>query len=136
MRPDSSDEAEPTTRDCVSGSQIRPDDGKPARLLKSDSRLHRCASGSARFRMKADQIDAEIRTLAQDRRLPDSHLERWLAMDPASRGSLLIHAQHLGLRTGQLVSALELLEEIAVRKRITSCPVLSPRCCAWINNEP
>ena len=76
--------------------------------------------------MKDDEeIDAEIRTLAQDRRLPDSHLERWLAMDPASRGSLLTHAQHLGLRTGQLVSALELLEEIAVRERITVAEILS-----------
>jgi hypothetical protein len=74
--------------------------------------------------MKGDEIDAEIRTLAQERRLPAAHLERWLAMDSQSRGALLIQAQRLRLRTGQLVSALDLLEEIAVRERITVAEIL------------
>ncbi len=79
--------------------------------------------------MKADEIDAdicaEIRMIAGRRRLPKTHLERWLAMDEVSRGALLSLAQDLELRTGQLVSALELLEEIAVRERTTIAEVLS-----------
>ena len=43
----------------------------------------------ARFHMKADEIDAEIRIIAAQRRLTKTHLERWLAMDDASRGALL-----------------------------------------------
>ncbi len=74
--------------------------------------------------MNADEIDAEIRIMAGQRRLPPAHLERWLALDEASRGALLALARKLGLRTGQLVSALELLEEIALRERITVAEVL------------
>jgi hypothetical protein len=74
--------------------------------------------------MKADEIDAEIRSIAGHRRLPEKHLERWLAMDGASRGAFLTLARKLGLRTGQIVSALELLEEIAVRERSTVAAVL------------
>ena len=73
--------------------------------------------------MKADEIDAEIRITASQRRLSAVHLERWLAMDGASRGALLALARKLGLRTGQIVSALELLEEIAVRERTTVAEV-------------
>ena len=75
--------------------------------------------------MKADEIDAEIRTVAALLHVPDAHLERWLAMDDASRGAFLASARNLGLRTGQLVSALELLEEIAVREQITAAEVLA-----------
>jgi|SRR5271168_2599316 len=75
--------------------------------------------------MKADERDAEIRITAAQRRLPTAHLDRWLAMEVASRGALLALARKLGLRTGQLVSALELLEEIAVRERTTAAEVLA-----------
>ena len=75
--------------------------------------------------MKADEIDAEIRMLAEERRLPAAHLERWLTSDELSRGALLRLAKKLRLRTGQLVTALELLEEVAVRERITVAEVLS-----------
>lgn len=74
--------------------------------------------------MNADQVDAGIRTLAEKRRLPDSHLARWLAMDPASRAAILDIARAMRLRTGQLVTALELLEEIAVREDLTAAGVL------------
>jgi hypothetical protein len=74
--------------------------------------------------MKADEIDAEIRMLAEERRLPAAHLERWLALDEVSRGGMLALAKKLRFRTGQIVSALELLEEIAVRQRITVAEVL------------
>ena len=74
--------------------------------------------------MKIDEIEAEIRMLAEQRRLPAAHLERWLAFDEVSRGKLLALARNLRFRTGQLVTTLELLEEIAVRERITVAEVL------------
>ncbi len=74
--------------------------------------------------MSADEIDAQIRELAVERRLPPSHLERWLAMDPPSRVAILDIAHILRLRTGQLVTALDMLDEIAVRERITVAAIL------------
>ena len=74
--------------------------------------------------MNADQIDAEIRALAAERRLPPSHLARWLALDPVSRAAMLDLARALRLRTGQLVNALETLEEIAVREHLTVAAIL------------
>ena len=69
--------------------------------------------------MTADEMDTQIRMLAAERRLPPSHLARWLAMDPASRAAMLEFARVIRLRTGQLMTALETLEEIAVRERVT-----------------
>ncbi|MGA7871158.1 MAG: hypothetical protein WCA22_09695 [Candidatus Binatus sp.] len=74
--------------------------------------------------MNADEVDAQIRMLAAGRRLPPSHLARWLAMDISSRGALLHIARVLRLRTGQLVTALDTLEEIAVREHVTVAAVL------------
>jgi hypothetical protein len=74
--------------------------------------------------MDADAIDAQIRELAAARRIPPSQLSRWLAMDEASRGSLLEIARVLRLRTGQLVTALEILDEIAVREHATIAEIL------------
>ena len=74
--------------------------------------------------MNPDEIDAQIRTLAAERRLPESHLARWLAMDPASRAAMLEIARKLRLRTGQLVSALDMLDEIAVREHVTVAGVV------------
>jgi hypothetical protein len=74
--------------------------------------------------MNADEIDAQIRMLAAGRRLPPSHLARWLAMDAASRAALLDIANVIRLRTGQLITALETLEEIAVREDVTVAGVL------------
>ena len=74
--------------------------------------------------MNADEIDAHIRELAAERRLPSSHLDRWLAMDPPSRAAMLDIAQALRLRTGQLVTALDTLDEIAVREHVTVAAIL------------
>jgi hypothetical protein len=74
--------------------------------------------------MNADEIDAQIRTLAAERRLSASHLERWLAMDPPSRAAILDIARAIRLRTGQLVTALDTLEEIAVREQVSVATVL------------
>ena len=90
--------------------------GTLALRLRSDARSSRCARCFAKFHMDADEIDAQIRMLAAERRLPPSHLARWLAMDQPSRAALLDIARVLRLRTGQLVTALDTLEEIAVRE--------------------
>ncbi|MGB8682362.1 MAG: hypothetical protein WCD12_05715 [Candidatus Binatus sp.] len=74
--------------------------------------------------MDVDGIDAQIRELAAARRLPPSHLARWLAMDAPSRAALLEIARGLRLRTGQLATALDTLEEIAVRERVNVAAVL------------
>src|SRR5579863_1028455 len=124
MQPDSRGEAVLTRRDRTNGLPIAREAGRCARFPKSVARLNRCVTCFARLRMKADAIDAEIRVTAAQRRLPAAHLERWLAMDHASRCALLAFARKLRLRTGQLVSALDLLEEIAVRERTTVGEVL------------
>jgi hypothetical protein len=74
--------------------------------------------------MNADEIDAQIRVLAAERRLPQSHLERWLAMDLPSRAAMLDLARTLRFRTGQLVAALDTLDEIAVREHVTVAAIL------------
>jgi hypothetical protein len=74
--------------------------------------------------MNADQIDAQISELGAERRLPQSHLDRWLAMDPPSRGAMLEIARGLRLRTGQLVTALDTLDEITVREHVTVAAIL------------
>jgi hypothetical protein len=74
--------------------------------------------------MDADAIDAQMRELAAARRIPASQLARWLAMDEASRAALLEIARALRLRTGQLVTAIDLLEEVAVREHLTVAEIL------------
>jgi hypothetical protein len=58
-----------------------------------------------------------IRQWAAERRLPDAHLRRWLALADDDRAALLELAGTLRMRTGQFVIAFELLEEIALRER-------------------
>jgi hypothetical protein len=74
--------------------------------------------------MRADQVDAQIRELAAARRLPQSHVARWLRIDAPSRAALLEVARSLRLRTGQIVTAIEMLEEIAVREQLTVAAIL------------
>src|SRR5690348_16702205 len=75
--------------------------------------------------MSSEAPEQSIRALAEKRRLPAAPLAKWLAMDPASRGAVLEAAQALKLRTGQMVAALDLLDEIAVRERCTPASVLA-----------
>ncbi len=70
-------------------------------------------------------LDDEIRELAARRHLPDTHLNRWLAMDEPNRTALLESASALKLRTGQLVAALDLLDEIAVRESVSIAAILA-----------
>jgi hypothetical protein len=67
--------------------------------------------------MSADALDENIRRWAAVRRLPQSYLERWLALADTDRRALLEIAESLRMRTGQFVAAFELLGELAVRER-------------------
>ncbi|HEY6394393.1 MAG TPA: hypothetical protein VIX12_03180, partial [Candidatus Binataceae bacterium] len=62
------------------------------------------------------EIETSIRALASARRLPQAHLERWLGFEPDGKAAFLAIAQSLHLRTGPIISALEMLEEISVRE--------------------
>ncbi|HKN01128.1 MAG TPA: hypothetical protein VJX23_11475 [Candidatus Binataceae bacterium] len=70
-------------------------------------------------------LDDEIRELAAHRHLPDSHLARWMHLDGPGRAALLEIARALKLRTGQLVTALDLLDEISVREKTNIAALLS-----------
>ena len=86
--------------------------------------------------MNADEIDARIRELAAERRIPQSHVDQWLAMDPPSRAAMLDIARTLRLRTGQLVTALDTLDEIAVRERVTIAAILDRPEVQRVANGP
>ena len=86
--------------------------------------------------MNADEIDAQIRELAAERRLPQSHVDLWLAMDRSSRAAMLDIARTLRLRTGQLVTALDTLEEIAVREHVTVAAILDRPEVRRVANGP
>ena len=76
--------------------------------------------------MSGPEISATIRRWAAERHLPEPHLERWLALVHDDRAALLEVAQALRLRTGQLMTALEMLEEIALRERAAQGPIAAP----------
>jgi hypothetical protein len=86
--------------------------------------------------MNTDEIDIRVRTIAAERRLPASHLNRWLAMDPSSRAAMLDLAQTLSFRTGQLVTALDTLGEIAVRELVTVAAILDRPEVRRVANGP
>jgi hypothetical protein len=81
------------------------------------------------------QAEWEIRALAEKRRLPAAHLARWLGASAGSRNAILNYARTLALRTGQLVEALELLDEISVRERLEIADVLARPALARLLTE-
>ena len=74
--------------------------------------------------MRDETTAAAIRACAASRHLPESHLEKWLAMATPSRMGLLDVAERLNLRTGQLVAAIDLLDEIEVRDGVPPAEIL------------
>jgi hypothetical protein len=58
----------------------------------------------------------EVRAWAADHHVPESAVDRWVALDEADATAMLAAARELGLRTGQFVIALEMLTEIGVRE--------------------
>jgi hypothetical protein len=71
------------------------------------------------------QAELDIRALAEKRRLPAPHLARWIGADLASRDAIMEFARTLALRTGQIVEALDLLDEISVRERVGIAGILA-----------
>ncbi len=67
--------------------------------------------------MSGAETEIAIRRWAAAKHLPDAALGRWLALDEPASAALLALALDLRLRTAQLATALELLEEIALRDR-------------------
>jgi Glycosyl transferase family 2 len=114
-------EAESIRLVSTSGSLTRRKTGE---MLRSVALSNPSDRRFTKFHMNADEIDAQIREIAAERRLPQSHLDRWLAMDPRSRAAMLELARILRLRTGQLVTALDTLDEIAVREHVTVAAIL------------
>ncbi len=81
--------------------------------------------GRSSFVTAVAATDDAIRALAAERHLDTPHLDMWLNMEVESRAALLEVARRLKLRTGQIVAALELLNEIAVRERATVAAILA-----------
>ncbi len=69
--------------------------------------------------------DEAIRQWGAARHLPEAQLTRWLGLAANDRAALMEIAEALRLRTGQLVMAFELLEEIALRERTTVAGIVA-----------
>src|ERR1700685_3277971 len=117
----SRDATESSKRDCTSALRTRR---KTGALLKSVALSSPCDPRFTKIPMNADEIDEQIRAVAAERRLPSSHLAKWLAMDQLSRDAMHEVARPLRLRTGQLLTALDTLDEIAVREHLTAAAIL------------
>ncbi len=74
--------------------------------------------------MNADEIDAQIRSIAPSDGCRRAILRDGSRWTPTSRAAMLEIARVFRLRTGQLKTALEMLEEIAVREHVTVAAVL------------
>jgi hypothetical protein len=75
--------------------------------------------------MSNDEIEIGISQWANARGLTFAQVEKWLALDPASRSELLELARRVKFRTGQFLTTFELLEEIAVRENQTIAEILA-----------
>jgi hypothetical protein len=79
--------------------------------------------------MNSAGVDHRLRRWADAKALPPAYMEKWLALDGASRTRLLEIAESLKMRTGQFITTFALLEEVAVREsqsvgEILACPSL------------
>jgi len=70
-------------------------------------------------------VMAAIRAWAAERRLPYGNLERWLRFDAAGRAALLDLARELKMRTGQMMTVIDLLDEISLRGNIDAASILA-----------
>ncbi len=90
--------------------------------------------------MRDESTAAAIRACAANRRLPEPHLDKWLAMDTPSRMGLLDIAERLKMRTGQIVTAIDLLDEIEIREGSSPVAILARddirRACALKGSGP
>ena len=76
---------------------------------------------------------AAVRAWAIEHHVPETLTSRWLELGEADALAILMVAQELRLRTGQLLSALEMLAEIGVREGQGAASILAQReLCAVI----
>jgi hypothetical protein len=74
--------------------------------------------------MRDETTAAAIRACAESRHLPEPNTEKWLAMATPSRMGLLDIVERLKLRTGQLIAAIDLLDEIEIREGVSPAETL------------
>ena len=85
--------------------------------------------------MSSAEIDRRLRSWASAKSLPRAYLLKWLAFDERARTALLEIAENLKMRTGQFITALTLLEEIAAREGQEVEDVLvHPSLCRVLNS--
>jgi len=77
--------------------------------------------------MNNGNTEAKILAWAADHRLPQTQQNRWLGLAERDRVAMFAIVEDLHLRTGQFVTALELLEEIAVRESTKIAEILERR---------
>jgi hypothetical protein len=70
---------------------------------------------------------AAVRAWAMEHHVPEAAMGRWLELGEADALAIVAVAQELRLRTGQLLSALEMLAEIAVREGEGAAGILARR---------
>ena len=81
-------------------------------------------------------VEDRLRLWARAKHLPAVHLQRWLAIEEPDRTRLLELAESLKMRTGQCITVLSLLEEIAVREGQTIGEILNRPSLHRIANSP
>ncbi len=70
---------------------------------------------------------AAVRAWAMEHHVPEAAVDRWLELGEADALAIVEVAQELRLRTGQLLSALEILAEIGVREGEATAGILARR---------
>ena len=70
---------------------------------------------------------ATVRAWAMEHHVPEAAVGRWLELGEADALAILAVARELRLRTGQLLSALEMLAEIGVREGQGAAGILARR---------
>jgi hypothetical protein len=66
--------------------------------------------------MTRADVEHRIRRWASVKGLPQPYLQKWLALDETAQKRLLELAEHLRMHTGQFITSLSLLGEIAIRE--------------------
>jgi hypothetical protein len=66
--------------------------------------------------MDSAEVDRRLLSWANTKALPSPYVQKWLALDERGRARLLEIAENLKMHTGQMVAAIALLEEIAIRE--------------------
>jgi hypothetical protein len=85
--------------------------------------------------MSNSPLIADIRSWSEQRRLPQSYVVRWTGWPNQDAAALLRIATEFRLRTGQCVSAIDLLEEIGAREGTSVAAILSRSEIARISRQ-